>query len=191
MRLEPGRPASCIAVAAIGIATVLCGCGGAGGGSFRPNIGPLVGFAGWDSLSPTTCRGYVGSYFANAENVRVELWYATDGNERSTELYLGGVDEYPGSLTPFYAPPQMTNGEPRYPRVGRIRWNPGESGGPPRAPRFPLYANWCWTAPDSLRLSIENFGGWAYGVVVTLENRDGVRDFSPPLGHIAAAGLPP
>ena len=158
------------------------------GGGVQPTFPPDVGFSYWDSLSATTCRGYVGDFFSPAADVRLELWYAGALRESSKIVVVGNVPGGPGSFTPFYATPQTTNGEPRFPRAGLVTWRGGSNPSPyPRAPFFSPFGNWCWSAPDSLVWSVYNSGGWAYHVVVTLENRDGVRDFSPPLGRLGSA----
>jgi hypothetical protein len=78
----------------------------------------------------------------------------------------------------------MTNGEPRYPRVGQIVWLGGSTPAGPRTPVIDTTVYWRWTSPDSLVTRFINGGGWAYHFVVTLENRDGVRGYSPPLGQL-------
>jgi hypothetical protein len=173
---------------ASGLAAALGGCGAGNGAGVEPSFPALCNFSYWDSLSASTCRGWLGNFGHNAKNATVELWYATALGETSRVVYVGEVGNWPTStgFSPFFAPPQVTNGEPRFPRVGQVLWTGGVSPAQPRSPELHLsqYLG-CWSAPDSLSIGIGNRGGFAYHVVVTLENRDGVRDFSPPRGHLA------
>ena len=178
-------------------AAVLGGCGVNLGGGFVPNVPPLVAFIYWDSLSVTSCRGWLNNFGGHAaSNARVQLWYATAQGETSRVVLVGNLGGA-GGQAPFFATPQLTGGEPRFPRVGVVSWNGGSTPEDPRAPklRFSEYntggcencrPRWCWTSPDSLIGMVYNSGGLAYHVAMTLENRDGVRDFAPPLGRIPA-----
>jgi len=187
-----GRRLFLTVVAASGLAAALGGCGAGGGAGFEPSYPAVCSFSYWDSLSANTCRGWLGNFGHNAKNTTIELWYATALGETSRVVYVGEVGNWPTStgFSPFFAPPQVTNGEPRFPRVGQVLWTGGVWPAQPRSPDLYLGNQWCWSDPDSLRISIANGngGGFAYQVVVSLENRDGVRDFSPPRGHVAPMG---
>jgi len=177
-------------------AAALGGCG-ANVGGFEPEYPPTVSFYSWDSLSVISCRGWLYNFGHVASNARVQLWYATAQGETSRVVLVGNVGDF--SRAPFFATPQLTGGEPRFPRVGVISWNGGSQPEETRVPKLQFSAfspatgdcgscppRWCWKSPDSLLGTIYNSGGWAYHVAATLENRDGVRDFAPPLDRVPA-----
>jgi len=94
-------------------------------------------------------------------------------------------------LTAFVAPPQVTGGEPRFPRIGEIIWDGGTWPAHPRTPALSptcaLYQGepyWCWISPDSVLADVCNRGGWAYHVIVTLDTRDGVLDIPTIPDHL-------
>jgi hypothetical protein len=131
------------------------------------------------------CSGSVFNLGHAVGNVRLQLWYATALGESSRVVNFGAVGEF--SRASFVTSPQLTQGEPRFPRVGQVTWDGGFWPAEPRKPALRLY-NWCWTAPDSLQGRVINSGGWAYHVVLTLESRDGVLDHAPPLGRLWTSG---
>jgi hypothetical protein len=172
-------------IAACSISLALAGCGDVGLGGFQPTYPPYVQFYGWDSLSAVACQGQVYNLGHAAADVRIQLFYATAMGESARVVSIGTVGDFSGA--PFTALPQVTQGEPRFPRVGQTSWNGGSWPGEPRKPTLQFYI-WCWSAPDSLQGRLINFGGWAYHIVLTVENRDGVRDFAPDQGQLRTSG---
>jgi len=74
----------------------------------------------------------------------------------------------------FYASPQMTNGESRYPRLGMISWDGGTRPGQPRKPSM-RFERMCYVRADTLIAWFGNDGGWAYHVRATYEDRNGIH----------------
>lgn len=173
------------ALACVALAAVLGGCEGSSLGGYQVIIPPQVQFGGWDFLSTDSCSGWVDNVGFAASNVRLQLWYATASGESSRVVNIGAVGDF--SRAPFRALPQITQGEPRFPRAGQVTW---DGGSWPAEPQKPVvwFDTWCWTAPDSLQGRVRDYGGWAYHVVLTLVSRDGLLDYSPPLGRLGTSG---
>ncbi len=162
----------------------VCGCGkgvGVGAGGSQPYYPADVHFAAWDSLGTAQCRGWVFNQGFEASDVRVQLWYATPSGEMSQVASIPGtVGTFRGAS--FFAAPQLTGGEPRFPRVGTVTFSNeqgnygGSSPAQPRTPDLELTMVWCQLDGDSVQCEVKNHGGYAYGVVVHLDTRDGPRD---------------
>jgi hypothetical protein len=173
------------------LAAVVAGCGGGGGGGVIPTFPPEVWFGGWDSLTSDTCwgrlynLGSLGSH--TARNVRIQLWYATGLREDPHVVASNPVDIL--DVGRFACPPQLTNGDPRYPRLGRISWDGGSMDqsllGGVRNPLISGETVWCRAGPDSVRGRVGNGdGGWAYRVVVRVETNRGVLDIPTTPDHL-------
>lgn len=179
-------------VALMFFAAVPSGCGGgANVAGIKIELPTEIGFLEWDSLTATSCRGWLGNVGLSTSNAQVELWYATAQGETLRVVSVGEVPASTGAgfgMVSFRATPQLTGGEPRFPRVGVVSWNGGSSRGQPRNPDLRFNGNWCWTSPDSLQGSIENRGGWAYHVVMTIEDGAGVHEIAQPLGRLRGQG---
>jgi hypothetical protein len=119
-----------------------------------------------------------------ARRVRVQLWYDTASGETGHVVTPDPADlprsEFGESYAVFVCPPQETGGELRFPRLGEIMWDGGSQPAQPRVPNITLQGV-AWIGADSALTTVYNVGGWAYGVVVTL---DGVGDVSPTAGRI-------
>jgi len=168
-------------VAGLGVVVLalhsIAGCGGLNptGDKFVANVRFLV----WGTLAVDGVQGYLtNDYIGKAENITVTLYYATGASEHPLVVVPDPprVDGFGG--TSFRGPPQVTAGELRYPRVGPVRWKGGSSPAAPRRPNLVIDSSWCFFATDSVMGRIENFGGWAYHVVVTVNGKNGVQDIA-------------
>jgi len=151
-----------------------------------------VVFSSWDSLGVDSCRGWLFNLGTAANHAQVELFYATALGETSRVVNVGYVPKYGKAF--FLTPPQVTRGEPRFPRAGKTASEAGQGGSGPEELRTPWieFTGWIWTGPDSLYGELHHSVGWAYRVAVTVENRDGVIDFAPSAlyGVIVTPGVP-
>jgi len=132
-----------------------CGLNPTGGDKFVANVRFLV----WGTLAVDGVQGYLtNDYIGEAVNITVTLYYATGASEHA--------------LVVVRDPP----------RVGPVRWKGGSSPAALRRPNLVIDSSWCFFAADSVMGRIENFGGRAYHVVVTVNGKNGVQDIAPSSG---------
>ena len=98
----------------------------------------------------------------------------------------GSIEPY--AHVPIFVPPQITDGELRFPALGNITWAGGSSfvpGDPAPAPNNLGYS--CLLSPDSARVHIQNEQGLAYHVVLNVETETGVTQIpllQNPVGRL-------
>jgi hypothetical protein len=165
-----------------------CGAeGGAGGGLV--NFPPNVQMERWESLGPGMCKGWltnIGSH--TARDVRVHFWYRTAHGDTVLTVMPTSSSIEPYAHVAIFAPPQLTDGEVRFPGLGDITWTGGSSfvpGDP--APYFHNLGFSCLLSPDSARVQIQNEEGLAYNVVLSVQTEAGVRQvplLQNPLGRL-------
>src|SRR5262245_51279524 len=99
------------------------GCGAdVGGGAGIFDIPPYVEMAHWESISATNCRGLIrNGGTRTATSVVVYLKYSTP--EGDTVLALPFADLAPQAEVAINAPPQVTNGELRFPHLENIHFS--------------------------------------------------------------------
>jgi hypothetical protein len=191
--MKTERPAVRKAVAfcfALLCAVVVGGCGAELGGSgglvdFPPN----VQMERWESIGPGSCKGVLtnnGSH--TARDVRVSFWYRTARGDTALTVIPTSTSIDPYAHVAVFAPPQITEGELRFPGLGNITWAGGSSfipGDP--APYLHNVGFACLLSSDTARVQAQNEQGLAYHVVLSVQTETGVTQIplqQNPIGRL-------
>lgn len=166
------------ALLAAGLVAVLVGGCGAelGGGGGLVDFPPNVQMERWESIAPGSCKGWLtnnGSHVAR--DVRVTFWYRTAQRDTALVVAPTSTTVEPYGHVAIFAPPQVTDGELRFPALGNITWSGGSSfvpGDP--APDVRNLGFSCLLSPDSAQVHVQNEQGLAYHVVLRVETATGV-----------------
>jgi len=189
-----GNPlrAPVLAIAACVFAAVNGGCAPSEGeiNRYGVNLPAYVEMQRWDLPASGTCRGWLtNTGDKTAHDVRVYLWYSTAQGETAMVVTPSSANIAPFGSVAILAPPQVTGGELRFPRLGVVTWAGGNSGSagdlPPRVFDWP---EWCWLSADSARGWVHNPRDLAYHTVLTLETATGPVQVSlpqEPFGRLA------
>src|SRR6185369_5927593 len=117
MRQFPPR----VWITTILLAMALTGCGAdLGGGTL--SFPPTVRLEAWTSLDGTACRGFLRNSGNTARDVKVVLIYSTAQGETALAFPASPSNIRGGGVASFSAPPQVTHGELRFPKVATISW---------------------------------------------------------------------
>ena len=172
-------------------ALLLGGCGAefGGGGTGLVDFPPNVQMERWESLGPDLCKGVLtNSGNQTARDVRVTFWYKTAAGDTARIVAPTFTSIEPYHRVAVFVPPQITNGELRFPALGNITWAGGSSfipGDP--APYVQGVGFACLVSPDTARVHAQNLEGLAYNVVLTVETETGVTRIplqQNPLGRL-------
>ena len=166
------------------------GCGAEfGGGVGLVDFPPNVQMERWESIAPGLCKGWLTNNGSHAaRDVRVQFWYRTAQRDTALTVVPSSTSIEPYAHVPIYAPPQITEGELRFPGLGDITWTGGSSfvpGDP--APYLHNLGFSCLLSPDSARVQIQDEEGLAYHVVLSVETETGVTHIpllQNPLGRL-------
>ena len=113
------------------------------------------------------CKGWLtnnGSH--TARDVHVYFWYRTAQGDTALAVGPSSGSIEPYAHVPIFVPPQITDGELRFPALGNITWAGGSSfvpGDPAPAPNNLGYS--CLLSPDSARVDIGCLIGAARGKI--------------------------
>ena len=141
------------------------GCGAEfGGGVGLVDFPPNVQMERWESIAPGLCKGWLTNNGSHAaRDVRVQFWYRTAQRDTALTVVPSSTSIEPYAHVPIYAPPQITEGELRFPGLGDITWTGGSSfvpGDP--APYLHNLGFSCLLSPDSARVQIQDEEGLAF-----------------------------
>jgi hypothetical protein len=171
-------------------AIVMGGCGAEfGGGVGIVDFPPNVQMERWESIGPGSCKGWLTNNGSHAaRDVRVSFWYRTARGDTALVMVPTSTSIDPYAHIAVFAPPQVTNGESRFPALGNITWAGGSSFIPGDPAPFVGNLGWsCLLSPDSARVRVQNQQGLAYHVVLRVETETGVTQVplvQNPIGRL-------